>query len=109
VEIAISELGGTIGMTVTSIRIRLYSVDSTVPGLGPLEVDKTLSAAEIAAEWGGSNYIGAGDTRLIKYLSHFPSGNFPEDGNATATVYITDDNGNTFTLVSGIMSQMDKC
>ena len=88
---------------------RFWSNSTPGGGKGPLEVDKTLSAAEIAAQWGGSNYIGAGDTRLIKYLSHFPSGNFPEDGTASAFVYITDDNGNTFSLVGGMWDQMDKC
>ena len=108
VEIAITEASGIVGMTVTSINIRLFSVG--VGGAkGPLQVDYTLSAAEIAAEWGGSNHVGPGDTRVIAYKSAFPGGAHPEDGTAQANVYITDDNGNMTELFGSMWHQVDKC
>ena len=103
VTVTITEAGGNIGMTVTSMVVRLYAYPGT------LEVDKTLSASEIASQWGGSNHLGPGVTRVIHYQSAFPGGKHPEDGDATVIVYITDDAGNTMTLEQHIVGRDDKC
>ena len=110
VKIVITEASGNIGMTVTSINVRLFSVG--VGGAqGPLEKEYSLHPVEIAFSpgWGASNHISAGDMRIIKWQSHFPSGAHPEDGTAQATVYITDDNGNMTSLYSSTLDQIDKC
>ena len=103
VTVTITEAGGNIGMTVTSMVVRLYHYSGT------LEVDKTLSASEIASQWGGSNHLGPGVTRVIHYQSAFPGGKHPEDGDATVIVYITDDAGNTMTLEQHIVGRADRC
>jgi len=103
VDVTITEVGLNIGMTVTSVVVRMYDYG------GMLQVDKTLSASEIASQWGGSNHFGPGETRIVHYQSAFPNNIHPEDGTADVTVYITDDAGNITTLEQKNIDQLDKC
>lgn len=103
VDLTITEAGGDIGMTVTSVSIEMID-QHNVP-----QVSKTLSGPEIATQWGGSNHLSAGETRVISYVSAYPDDVDTEDSTANVTVAITDDAGNTSTLEQKNITQADKC
>lgn len=103
VDVTITEAGGDIGMTVTSVVIVMIDY------LNMTQVYKTLSGPEIATQWGGSNRLAAGETRVISYVSAYPGNVETEDSTANVTVAITDDAGNTSTLEQKNIAQLDKC
>ena len=103
VDVTITEAGGDIGMTVTSVVIEMID-HGNVP-----QVSKILSGPEIATQWGGSNHLSAGETRVVSYVSAYPGDVETEDSTANVTVAITDDAGNTSTLEQKNIAQLDKC
>ena len=103
VDVTITEADGDIGVTVTSVVIEM------IDHLDMPQVYKTLSGPEIATQWGGSNRLAAGETRVVSYVSAYPGNVETDDSTANVTVAITDDAGNASTLEQKNIAQIDKC
>ena len=103
VDVTITEAGGDIGLTVTSVVIEMIDQHNV------RQVYKTLSGPEIATQWGGSNRLAAGETRVVSYVSAYPGDVDTDDSTANVTIAITDDAGNASTLEQKNIAQLDKC
>lgn len=101
-QVTITEAGGSLGMTVTSVILTMKDI------YGVVRAYKNYTVAELNAAL-GSNHFNAGQSKMLIYEATYPGGVDTEDSTAIVEMSIVDDVGNTKTVTLNVNVMHDGC
>jgi hypothetical protein len=101
-EITVAEIGGAVGITVTSMNLSMKDID------GVVRFSRALTSADLVAAM-GSNHIDPARSRILIQDGTYPGNVDTMDSTAIVEVTIVDDEGGTINRTVNVGFQRDGC